>query len=97
VNTSIDDLRNEVNDRFNVTDRRISRVGAMTSAMANVAASAAGVRTPNRFAASAGFIGGESAFALGYQHAFSDRATITISGAFAQGENGGTIGFGYGW
>ena len=65
--------------------------------MANVAASAAGVRTQNRFAASAGFIGGESALAVGYQRAISDRATVTISGAFAQGESGGTIGFGYGW
>ena len=47
--------------------------------------------------AGAEFIAGESALALGYQRAISDRATVKSSGAFAQGESGGTIGFGYGW
>jgi hypothetical protein len=44
-----------------------------------------------------GFLGGEEAMSLGYQHAFNDRMTLTISGAIAQGDTGGTIGFGYGW
>jgi hypothetical protein len=90
-------FKTSVNDEFETEDRRISRVGAMTSAMANVTAGAAGINQTNRMAVSAGFLGGEQAIAIGYQRALSDHATLTFSGAFAQGESGGTIGFGYGW
>ena len=69
----------------------------MTSAMANVAAGTAGINQTNRMAVSAGFIDGQQAVAIGYQRAISDHATVTFSGAFAQGDSGGTIGFGYGW
>ena len=44
-----------------------------------------------------GFQGGESALSLGYQRAFSDRATITFGGAFSSDDQAVGIGAGFGW
>lgn len=94
---AIGELRTEMDDRLVVQDRRIDRHGAMTSAAMNMAASAAGVRTPHRVAVGAGVSGGEQALAFGYQHAISDRAALTLGGAFSSGENSAGVGFSFGW
>lgn len=94
---AINDLRLYVDDRFRVQDERIDQMGAMSSATANATASLAGIRTPNRVAVGAGFSGGESAVSVGYQRVISDRAAITISGAFSGDDSSAGIGFGFGW
>ena len=91
------DLRNYTNRRFFDTDERIDKQGAMSSAMSMMMASAAGVKNDNRLAVGAGFSGGESALAIGYQRAISDRATFTLGGAFTDEESSAGLGFGYGW
>jgi trimeric autotransporter adhesin len=95
-----DDFQNfraETDRRFLDQDRRIDRQGAMGSAMLNMATSAAGIRTDNRVGVGVGFQGGEKALSVGYQRALSDRATITIGGAFSGDEKSVGVGAGFGW
>lgn len=94
---AINELRNDMNWRFNKQDERIDKMGAMTSAMVQMSASAAGLRTQNRIAVGAGFQGGEQALSIGYQRAISDRATVTVGGAFSDSESSAGVGVGFGW
>jgi autotransporter adhesin len=97
ITLDFSNFRTEVNDRFESQDKRINQVGAMSAAMANMTASAAGVRTRNRVAVGVGNYRGENSLAFGYQRAVSDRAVITIGGAFNGDDS--TIGAGaaFGW
>jgi len=90
-------FRGQVNDRFERTDTRINQVGAMGAAMANMTASAAGVRTQNRVAVGYGNYGGENAFAFGYQRAISDRAVITFGSAINGDQTAVGAGAALGW
>jgi autotransporter adhesin len=94
---AIGELRTEVDARLGMQDLRIDRHGAMTAASMNMASSAAAVRTPNRVAVGGGVSGGEQALALGYQRAISDRAALTIGGAFSGSENSAGVGLSFGW
>lgn len=90
-------LNLEMDDRFHRQDERIDRQGAMGAAMTNMAVSAAGIRTPNRMGIGVGFQGGESALSVGYQRAISDRATLTVGGAFSSDDSAIGLGAGFGW
>ncbi|HYG05915.1 MAG TPA: YadA-like family protein [Stenotrophomonas sp.] len=87
----------EVDDRFRRQDRRIDQQGAMNAAMLNMATSAAGIRTQNRVGVGVGFQGGESALSVGYQRAISERATVTLGGAFGRSASAVGFGAGFGW
>jgi autotransporter adhesin len=87
----------EVDDRFRRQDKRIDQQGAMSAAMLNMATSAAGIRTQNRLGVGVGFQSGESALSLGYQRAISDRATVTVGGAFSSDDSSVGVGAGFGW
>ena len=91
------DLRAYADRRFFEQDERIDKLGAMNSAMSTMLASAAGIKTENRIAVGAGFAGGESALAIGYQRAIGERASFTLGGSFTDDESTAGIGFGYGW
>jgi autotransporter adhesin len=90
-------FRGQVDQRFNQQDRRIDRQGAMSSAMLNMATSTAGIRTRNRVGVGVGFQGGERALSVGYQRAVSERAAVTIGGAFSGKEKSAGVGVGFGW
>jgi autotransporter adhesin len=94
---AINRLRDDMNWRFAKQNECIDKVGAMTAAMVQMSASVAGLRTPNRVAVGAGFQGGEQALSVGYQRAISDRATVTIGGAFSDSERSVGLGAGFGW
>ncbi|MGO3128395.1 MAG: YadA-like family protein, partial [Luteimonas sp.] len=96
-NDSFETFKGDVDRRFYDTDRRIDRQGAMGAAMLNMATSAAGIRTQNRVGVGVGFQGGESALSVGYQRAMSDRATLTVGGAFSGDEKSVGVGAGFGW
>jgi autotransporter adhesin len=89
--------QDELDRRFTDQDRRIDRQGAMSAAMLNMAMSAAGIHTQNRIGVGVGFQGGQSALSIGYQRALSDRATLTIGGAFSGDEKSVGLGAGFGW
>ncbi|MDN5781428.1 MAG: YadA-like family protein, partial [Luteimonas sp.] len=90
-------FQGEIDTRFREQDRRIDRQGAMGAAMLNMATSAAGIRTQNRVGVGVGFQNGESALSIGYQRAISDRAVITVGGAFSGDETSVGLGAGFGW
>jgi len=97
LNDSFDVFKGEVDRRFHDIDRRLDKEGAMTSAMVNMAASAAGINTPNRVGVGVGFKSGERALSVGYQRALGDRAALTIGGAFSGNEKSAGMGLGFGW
>ncbi|MFD0325044.1 MULTISPECIES: YadA-like family protein [Lysobacter] len=94
---AVNRLRDDMNWRFAKQDERIDKMGAMTAAMVQMSASASGLRTQNRVAVGAGFQGGEQALSIGYQRAISDRATVTVGGAFSDSESSVGVGAGFGW
>ena len=87
----------QVDLRFDRTDARIDRSGAMQTAMAQMTASAAGVRTVNRMAVGVGAQNGKAALSLGYQRALGDKAALTIGAAFSGNERSAGVGYGFGW
>lgn len=92
-----DAMEAQMNARFVDTDNRISQMGAMNTAMTTMAASTAGIRSQNRVGVGTGYSNGKTALSVGYQRAISDRATLTIGGAFSSGESSAGVGFGFGW
>lgn len=78
------------------TDRRIDRNGAMQTAMAQMTASAAGIRTLNRLAVGEGGQNGSAAVSIGYPRAIGDNAAFTLGGAFSGGESSPGVGYGIG-
>ncbi len=97
MNDRFDVLRNDMGERLRHVDRRIDRQGAMNAAMLNMSTSMAGVRTENRVGVGVGFQSGESSLSIGYQRAFSDRATLTVGGAFSSDDSSVGVGAGFGW
>ena len=87
----------QVDRRFVQTDARIDRSGAMQTAMAQMTASAAGIRTLNRMAVGVGAQNGKTALSIGYQRAIGERAAFTIGGAFSGDERSAGVGYGFGW
>ena len=90
-------MRGQVDTRFNEQEHRIDQMGAMTAAMVNMATSAAGINTVNRVGVGVGFQNGAAALSLGYQRALSDRATVTLGGAFSGDDGSVGAGIGFGW
>jgi len=72
-------------------------VGAMGSAMSNMTASLAGIGMRNKMGIGVGVQNGRGAVAIGYQHAFSSRANVTIGGAFSGNDRSLGVGAGIGW
>ncbi len=96
-NDAFDQFQQQTDRRFAQTDRRIDRSGAMQTAMAQMTASAAGVRTVNRMAVGVGAQNGKTAVSIGYQRAIGDKAAFTVGGAFSGGESSAGVGYGIGW
>ncbi len=94
----LDAFRAGIDDRFNKQDARINRTGAMNTAMSQMTASAAGIRSRNRLAVGTGYQDGYGALAVGYQRAINERSTFTIGAAMSgDGEDTVGMGFGIGW
>ena len=97
LNDDFTRLRSQVDQQFAEVDHRFDQMGAMNAAMVNMATSAAGIRTDNRIGVGVGFQNGASAVSIGYQRALSDRATVTIGGAFSGDDSSVGAGVGFGW
>ncbi|MCY1459693.1 hypothetical protein D9M71_771860 [compost metagenome] len=70
-------------------------MGAMTSAMTNMAMNAAGGQSANgRVAVGVGFQGGEKALSVGYGRRLGSRGSFSLGGAFGGGEKSAGMGFG---
>src|SRR5690606_34226655 len=93
--TVLEDRFDDFDRRLHRQDRRIDRMGAMNSAMLNMAINAAGSHSPRgRIAVGAGFQGGEQGLSIGYGKRIGRTASFSIGGAFSSGEATAGIGFG---
>ncbi|WP_187775752.1 hypothetical protein [Luteimonas suaedae] len=88
-------LEQNVGRRLDQQDRRIDKIGAMSTAMMSMSINAANSRSPRgRIAVGAGWQGGESALSVGYSKAIGNRASFSLGGAFTNDESSAGIGFG---
>ena len=97
ITQAFDQLQLEVWDRFDQTDKRISRTGAMNSAMAQMSAAAAAIERSNRIAVGVGYQDGYEALAVGFQRAVRDNVTVTFGASISGGERSVSSGLGVGW
>ena len=94
---AVNNLNTVVQGEFAVQDKRISRIGAMGTAMSMMTSSASGIQSPNRLAVGYGHQSGENAVSIGYQRLVKANTTFTIGGSFANGESSVGAGLGVGW
>lgn len=97
--TTLDDqfksLSRDIEGRLTKQDERIDRMGAMSAAMMGMAMNAGNARTPRgRISMGAGWQNGESALAVGYSKQVGDRVSLSIGGAFNDGDQSATVGMG---
>jgi len=86
-----------VDRRFRQMDRKLDRIGAMSTAMVQMASSA-GMAGHNRIGAGVGYQGGEAALAVGYQRVSPNRkVNLSLGGAFSGSSSSVGIGAGYSW
>lgn len=88
-------MQNDVWQRFDRTDSRIDRSGAMTTAMAQMTANAAGGRSERgRIAVGLGTQNGKGAMSIGYGRQISDRSSLTFGAAFSGSDASAGLGVG---
>jgi len=86
-----------VDRRFRQMDRKLDRIGAMSTAMVQMASSA-GMAGHNRIGAGVGYQGGEAALAVGYQRVSQNRrVNLSLGGAFSGSASSVGIGTGFTW
>ena len=96
--TDFDTFRGQVSNQFRGVNRRLDRVGAMGTAMAQMTANTSGLAGDNRVGVGAGNYGGQSAISVGYQRAFNrNRASISVGGSASGSESTVGIGAGFSW
>lgn len=94
VQPQFDEFRNDVWQRMDLTDRRINRIGAMGTAMTQMAVNAAnGSGDRGRLAVGVGYTDGEKALSVGYGLRLG-RGSFSLGAAFSGSEN--SIGAGLG-
>lgn len=95
VQPQFEEFRNDVWSRMDLTDRRINRVGAMGTAMTQMAVNAAnGSGDRGRMAVGVGYTDGEKAVSVGYGLRLG-RGSFSLGAAFSGSEN--SIGAGVGF
>jgi autotransporter adhesin len=95
---TLSDLRTQMNDQFSDVNRRLDRVGAMGSAMAQMTANTSGLAGDNRVGFGAGNYNGQGAFAVGYQRAFdNNHAAISVGASVSGSETSVGVGGGFSW
>jgi len=97
--TDFDAFRSGVNTRFQALDTRLSRVGAMGTALAGMSgAIAAAPGTDSRVSAAVGGYRGQGALAIGYARRIPGNGAVLLGGSLAGGgESSGTLGVSFGW
>jgi trimeric autotransporter adhesin len=94
---ALNDRFDGIEDRFHDQDRRIDRIGAMSGALTGMAMNSTNLRGPNRMAVGVGSQGGSQAWAVGYQRAIRDDASVSIGAAFSGSESTLSAGAGFSW
>jgi autotransporter adhesin len=99
ANVSLDlaSFRREVDDRFRSVNNRVDAVGAMGTAMSQMAFSTQGIDTPNRVGVGVGGYHNQAALAVGFSRQLSSHASLTFGAAISGEETSGGVGLGVGW
>jgi len=91
-----DALRSDMNSGLSLANNHINSVGAMSSAMAMMAGSAAAIADKdNRFAAGTGVYRDKAAIAIGLQKRFGTNMVLTVGGSTTGEETTGGAGFAF--
>lgn len=94
-NDTFTQYQHQVDARFAQTDTRINRIGAMGTAMTQMAVNAAIGTSPNgRLAVGLGTQGGQGAISIGYGRRVGSTGSFSIGASFASGESSVGAGFG---
>ncbi len=93
TDTKFADIQNGIGNAYS----RISRVGAMGAAMAQMASAGAGLAQDNRIAFGTGLYDGQVGMSVGYQHRLDDNVNVTVGGAFSGSEATAGAGIALGW
>ncbi|MDP5008241.1 MAG: YadA-like family protein [Glaciimonas sp.] len=84
--SDFNEFKGDVDKRFDMTNKKIARVGAMSSAMAGmVGAIGAAPPNANRISAALGAYGGQTALSLGYAKRIGSNAAVLVGGSVASG------------
>ncbi|MGC1548918.1 MAG: YadA-like family protein, partial [Rhodanobacter sp.] len=95
LSDSLDNFKNDTNQRFQRLDNRLDRIGAMGAANTQMAINAAGVTNGRgRVAVGVGVQNSKAAMAVGYANTLGERTRMSIGGAFSGSETSVGIGFG---
>jgi autotransporter adhesin len=95
LSDNFEQFRSATQQQFRMVDRRIDRMGAMSSAMMGMAANAAGPQdTRGRLAAAVGVQNGQSALAVGWGKLVGKTASVSLGAAFSGNDTSATVGFG---
>jgi autotransporter adhesin len=97
VQDAVRGVQDWANRRIERIDGRIDRMGAMSAAYSQMAFSATGVNTPNRFGVGVGLQHGKSAVALGVSHQFSPNVNVSFGGSSSGKEASVGAGMAIGW
>jgi autotransporter adhesin len=93
-----DALRSDMNSGLSLANNHINSVGAMSSAMAMMAGSAAAIADKdNRFAAGTGVYRDKAAIAIGFQKRFGTNMVLPVGGSTTGEETTGGAGFAFGF
>jgi trimeric autotransporter adhesin len=92
-NSSLQNFKGEVGQRFKRQNERLDRIGAMNAASTHMAINAAGAATTRgRGAVGVGAQKGKSAVSIGYARPIGERTHLSIGGSFSGPEKSAGIG-----
>ncbi|MGC1548916.1 MAG: ESPR-type extended signal peptide-containing protein [Rhodanobacter sp.] len=95
LSDSLDNFKNDTNQRFQRLDNRLDRIGAMGAANTQMAINAAGVTNQRgRVAVGVGVQNSKAAMAVGYANTLGERTRMSVGGAFSGSETSVGVGFG---
>jgi autotransporter adhesin len=97
TNGDFNSFRNQVSDQFRAVDRRLDQVGAMGTAMSQMAFSTQGINQPNRLGVGIGGYGSRTALAVGYSRQVGSNTNVTFGGAVSGNQGSAGVGIGMGW
>ncbi|TBR39260.1 MULTISPECIES: ESPR-type extended signal peptide-containing protein [Dyella] len=97
VEFKLDQFQERIDSRLRQQDKRISSVGAMSAAYAQMALSTQGTNTPNRVGVGVGTQGGRKAIAVGYSRSVAPNINLTFGGSASANEASAGAGLGVGW
>jgi autotransporter adhesin len=96
--SDLDTFKSHVDGQFDSVNRRLDRVGAMGTAMSQMAVNTSGLAGANRVGVGAGNYNGQSAIAVGYQRSIQhNRASVSIGASASGSESTVGVGAGFSW